>query len=67
MEMLTLTHQVWEEYKVSIDWCNGELILVPKKSDLKKCNNWRRIALLVKVVAHVLQERLQRLAKAELY
>ena len=45
------------------------LIPVPKKGDLKKRENWRGIALLdvvSKVVARILQERLQRLAEDEL-
>ena len=42
------------------------LIPVPKKGNLKKCDNWRGIALLDvvgKMVARILQERLQRLAE----
>ena len=47
MEMLlSLIHQVWDECKVPADWCNATLIPVPKKGDLKKCDNWRGIGLL---------------------
>jgi len=40
MEMLvTLTSQVWEECRVPADWCNAVLIPVPKKGNLKQCDN----------------------------
>ena len=48
--------------RVSSDWCNAVLIPVPRK----ECDNWRGIALLDvvgKIVAWILQERLQRLAE----
>ena len=64
--LLSLIHQVWEECRVPSDWCNAVLIPVPKKGNLKKCDNWRGIALLDvvgKMVARILQERLQRLAE----
>ena len=42
------------------------LIPIPKKGDLSMCDNWRGIALLDvvgKVVAKVIQERLQKVAE----
>ena len=55
--------------KVPIDWCDAVLVLIPKKGDLSRCDNWRGISLLDvvgKVVARVIQERLQKLAEDEL-
>ena len=43
------------------DWQDAE-IPIPKKGDLRKCNNWRGVSLLdvvVKVFARILQDRLQ--------
>ena len=51
------------------DWRNAELVPVPKKGDLTKCDNWRGIALLDvigKLCGRVLQDRLQTLAEREL-
>ena len=48
------------------DWVDAVLIPIPKNGDLCNCNNWRGIALLDvvgKVVATILQERLQVLAE----
>ena len=60
---------MWRERRVPSDWCDAVLVPIPKKGDLTKCDNWRGIALLDvvgKVVARVLQERLQRVAEDEL-
>ena len=54
---------MWRERRVPSDWYDAVLVPIPKKGDLSKCDNWRGIALLDvvgKVVARVLQERLQR-------
>ena len=54
---------------VPSDWCDAVLIPIPKKGDLTSCDNWCGICLLDlvgKVVARILQERLQKLAKDEL-
>ena len=67
--LLELVKDVWRERKVPVDWCDAVLVPIPKKRDLSLCDNWRRIALLDvvgKVVARVLQERLQKLAEDEL-
>ena len=56
-----------EEGKVPKDW--ADVGPHPKKGDFKSCDNWKGIALLdviEKVVARVLQERLQELAEEEL-
>ena len=67
--LLDLVHTVWEEGKVPRDWSNAVLIPIPKKGNLSYCDNWRGIALLEvigKVVAQVLQARLQMVAEEEL-
>lgn len=64
--LLELVQDVWRQQKVPKDWVDAVLILLPKKGDLSNCDNWRGIALLDvvrKVVAQVLQERLQELAE----
>ena len=67
--LLALVHAVWEERRVLQEWADATLIPIPKKGNLSDCNNWRGIALLDvvgKVVARVIQERLQQLAEEEL-
>ena len=67
--LLELYSDVWRECKVPTDWCDAGLVPIPKKGDLSSCDNWRGIALLDvvgKVVARVLQERLQKIAEDEL-
>ncbi len=64
-----LTELVEDVWKVSADWCDAVLIPIPKKGDLSRCDNWRELALLDvvgKVVARILQERLQKVAEDEL-
>ena len=54
--------EVWEEGTVVGDWKDAEIVPIPKKGDLKHCDNWRGISLLDvvgKVFARILQERLQ--------
>ena len=56
----------WTCYR---DWSNKALVTIPKKGDLSSCDNWRGISLLDvvgKMVARVLQERLQELAEDKL-
>ena len=67
--LLDLVHTVWEEQRVPRDWSDAILIPIPKKGDLSRCDNWRGISLLEvvgKVMARILQERLQLLAEDEL-
>ena len=68
-KLLELVHDVWRECSVPGDWRDAILVPVPKKGDLSSCDNWRGISLLDvvgKVVARVLQVRLQKLAEEEL-
>ena len=67
--LLELSHAVWQEKCVPKDWADAVLIHIPKKGDMSVCDNWRGISLLDvvgKVIARVLQDRLQRLAEEEL-
>ena len=67
--LLDLVHTVWREKRVPQEWANSVLVPVPKKGDLSSCDNWRGISLLDvvgKVVARILQDRLQHLAEEEL-
>ena len=62
--LLDLVQTAWKEREVPKDWSDALLVPIPKKSNLSKCDNWRGIALLDvvgKVVARIIQERLQSL------
>ena len=51
------------------EWQMPSLYQSPKKGNLRSCDNWQGIALLEvvgKLVARVIQGRLQRVAEAEL-
>ena len=64
--LLQLIQHVWQEGTVVEDWRNAEIVLIPKKGNLKLCDNWQGISLLDvvgKVFAHILQEWLQKLAE----
>ncbi|VDP51453.1 unnamed protein product [Schistosoma mattheei] len=41
-----LFKKTWEEEQVPMDWKEGHLVKMPKKGDLSKCENYRRITLL---------------------
>ena len=61
-----LVHRIWEERRVPKEWVNFILIPIPKKGNLRNCDNWRGISLLEitgKVVARIIQGRLQKLAE----
>ena len=66
-DLLTnLLRAVWKEERVPQEWVDAILIPIPKKGNLKCCDNWRGITLLEvvgKVVARVVQNRLQELAE----
>ena len=68
-QLLDLVHTTWKDQLVPKDWTDAVLIPIPKKGDLSKCDNWRGISLLDvvgKVIARILQDRLQKLAEDEL-
>ena len=70
VEMISdLVSAVWEERCVPQEWTDAILIPIPKKGNLQCYDNWRGIALLDvvgKLVARVVQGRLQKLAEIEL-
>ena len=64
-----LVDAVWEERCVPREWADAILVPIPKKGNLQSCDNWRGIALLDvvgKLVARIVQKRLQVLAEREL-
>ena len=59
--LLQLMIDMWKGGKAVKDWQDAEIIPIPKKGDLKRCDNWRGISLLDvagKVFARILQDRL---------
>ena len=61
-KITTLCNQVWKLEQVPKDWKDGIIIPLPKKGDLKDCNNWRGIALLSvpgKVMSGIILERIK--------
>ena len=64
-----LVHRIWEERRVPKEWVDSILIPIPKKCNLRSCDNWHGISLqevMGKVVARIIQGRLQKLAEREL-
>ena len=66
-DLLTdLLRIVWKEERVRQELVDAMLIPIPRKGNLKCCDNWRGISLLEvlgKVVARGVQNRLQKLAE----
>ena len=61
-KILQLCNRIWETGEVPRDWRDGIIIPLPKKGDLKDCNNWRGITLLSvpgKVMASILMNRIK--------
>jgi len=53
---------VWNTGKIPSDWCDGIIIPLPKKGDLRDCNNWRGITLLSvpgKVLCSIILDRVK--------
>ena len=64
--LLLLMEDIWERRIVVKDWRDAEIVPIPKKGDLRKCDNWRGISLLDvvgKVFARIMQDRLQVVAE----
>ena len=58
--------QVWRSGSVVSDWRDAIIVPIPKKGDLRSCNNWRGISLLDvagKLFARIIQNRLQDIAE----
>ena len=61
-----LFEKVWEEERVPKDWLKEIITKIPKKGDLKDCNNWRGVTLLnvvSKIFAKCLFTRIQELVE----
>ncbi|VDP28000.1 unnamed protein product [Schistosoma curassoni] len=64
-----LFRKIWEEEQVSMDWKGRHLIMIPKKGNLSKCENYRGITLLSvpgKVFNRVLLSRMKDAVDAQL-
>ena len=58
--------KIWDSGAVVSDWRDADVVPIPKKGDLRLCDNWRGISLLDvvgKLFARVMQDRLQVLAE----
>ena len=63
---LRVMQDVWEQGAVVEDWKDAVIVPIPKKVNLKECDNWRGISLLDvvgKLFARIIQERLQVVAE----
>ena len=64
--LLQYIQPVWQEGTVVEDWRDAEIVPIPKKGNLKLCDNWQGISLLDvvgKVFARILQEQLQKVTE----
>jgi len=64
--LLVLMREVWKSGCVVQDWKDAEIVPIPKKGDLKNCDNWRGISLLDvvgKLFGRIVQDRLQLIAE----
>ena len=64
--LLKLMKEVWKVGYVVQDWKDAEIVPIPKKGDLRNCDNWRGINLLDvvgKLFGRILQDRLQLIAE----
>jgi hypothetical protein len=60
--LYNLFDKIWEEENTPEEWKEGILIKLPKKGDLRDCNNYREIILRSvpgKVLSRILLERLK--------
>lgn len=63
--IMKLMEQVWEDGEVVGDLKDAVIVAIPKKGDLKCCDNWRGISLLDvigKLMARILKERLEKIS-----
>ena len=44
--LLCLMTEIWHAGEVVKDWMDAEIVPIPKKGDLRYCDNWRGISLL---------------------
>ena len=58
--------KIWSASDVPSDWRDAQIVPIPKKGDLRSCDNWRGISLLDvvgKIFARIIQDRLEPLAE----
>ena len=48
IRLLELMQVMWREGEVVADWKNAEVVPIPKKGDLQRCDNWRGILRCIK-------------------
>ena len=41
-----IIEKIWDDEEIPEEWKEGYLVKLPKKGDLRECNNYRRIVLL---------------------
>ena len=66
--LLDVVETSWQERAVPKEWADATIVPIPKNGNLWSCDYWRGIALLEvvgKVVAGVIQRRLQGIAERE--
>ena len=65
----SICQQVWKTQQGTQDWKRSDLILIPKKGNVKECSNYNTIALIShasQVMLKILQDRLQQYVNHEL-
>ena len=65
-KLVELFALVWRDGCVVRDWCNALIVPVPKKGNLRLCDNWRGISLMDvvgKVLGRIIQDRLKLVAE----
>ena len=68
-ELKELFESIWERDYVPKDWCRGLIVKLPKKGDLRNCDNWRGITLLSipsKVFCRILLGRIDKALNSKL-
>ena len=66
--MVDLLQSAWLDMYAPNDWRNAQLVPVPKKGHLSRCDNWRGIALLDvvgKLCGRIIHDRLQSVVEDE--
>ena len=59
--LVPLFKAVWERKQIPGDWSEGVIVKIPKKGNLRNCNNWRGITLLSipsKIFSKIIVQRL---------
>jgi len=68
-KLVELFDSMWRDGCAVRDWCNALIVQIPKKGNLKVCDNWRGISLLEvvgKILGRVVQDRLKSITEEAL-